>query len=147
MYAIVVFTYINAAEECGDCQFGGILNKCYDNTTPFNIGYVAPIRVCGNVSLHRRTLDSLAGTMEKQALADNTGGKSECKKSHRPNFAIHSGNEYDITGLTEPELEDLVVDLKNVDGPQFHSKWAHIYSGPVPEEATAATVDAPAAKE
>jgi hypothetical protein len=78
--------------------------------------------------------------MEKQSLADNTGGKSECKKSRRPNFAIHSGNEYDITRLTELELEDLVVDLKNVDGPQFYSKWAHIYSGPV-AEATAATVD------
>lgn len=84
--------------------------------------------------------------MEKQSLADNTGGKSECKKSRRPNFAIHSGNEYDITRLTELELEDLVVDLKNVDGPQYYSKWAHIYSGPV-AEATAATVDAPAAKE
>jgi hypothetical protein len=41
VYGIVVFTYINTNNDCGDCQFGGILNKCYDNHTPFNIGYVA----------------------------------------------------------------------------------------------------------
>lgn len=41
VYGIVVFTYINPDQSCGSCQFGGILNKCYDNHTPFNIGYVA----------------------------------------------------------------------------------------------------------
>jgi hypothetical protein len=41
VYGIVVFTYINSNNDCGDCQFGGILNTCHDNRTPFNIGYVA----------------------------------------------------------------------------------------------------------
>jgi hypothetical protein len=41
VYGIVVFTYIDINNECGDCQFGGILDKCYDNRTHFNIGYVA----------------------------------------------------------------------------------------------------------
>ncbi|OBT70734.1 hypothetical protein VF21_10271 [Pseudogymnoascus sp. 05NY08] len=141
---IVVFTYIKADYGCSDCQFSGILNTCYDNRSPFNIGYVAPIRVCGNVSRHRRALDSLARTMEKQSLPDNTGAKSECTKSRRPHIAFVDGNQYDISGLTDPEREDLVVDLTNMDSSQFHSKWAHIYSGSVPEDA-AATVDTPAA--
>lgn len=83
--------------------------------------------------------------MEKQALVDTTGAKPERKKYRRLNLAIHSGKGYDTSGLTEPELEDLVVDLTNsdVDGEQFYSKWAYIYSGPVPEEAA---VDAPAQK-
>ncbi|KFY40622.1 hypothetical protein V495_05331 [Pseudogymnoascus sp. VKM F-4514 (FW-929)] len=144
VYGIVVFTYINNNYDCGDCQFGGILNKCHDNRTPFNISYVAPVRVCGNVSRHRRALDSLAGAMEKQPLSDNTGGKSECTKSVRPHIAGVDGNEYDMSGLTDPEREDLVDDLINMESSQFHSKWAHIYSGPAPQDG-AATVNAPAA--
>lgn len=80
--------------------------------------------------------------MEKQSLTINTGGKSECMKSRRPHIASVDGNQYDISGLTDPEREDLVVDLTNMDSSQFHSKWSHIYSGPVPED-EAATVDAP----
>jgi hypothetical protein len=82
--------------------------------------------------------------MEKQPLSDNTGGKSECMSSIRPNIASVDGNEYDISGLTDPEREDLVDDLINMESSQFHSKWAHIYSGPAPENG-AATVNAPAA--
>jgi hypothetical protein len=82
--------------------------------------------------------------MEKQPLSDNTGVKSKCMKSIRPHIAGVDGNEYDISGLTDPEREDLVVDLINMESSQFHSKWAHIYSGPAPEDG-AATTNTPAA--
>ncbi|KFY08319.1 hypothetical protein V492_06337 [Pseudogymnoascus sp. VKM F-4246] len=82
--------------------------------------------------------------MEKQSLADNTGGKSKCIKSRRPHIAVVDGDQYDISGLTDPEREDLVVDLINMDRSQFYSKWVHIYSGLAPEDG-AATANAPAA--
>lgn len=82
--------------------------------------------------------------MEKQPLSDNTGGKSGCMKSVRPHIASVDGNEYDMSGLTDPEREDLVDDLINMESSQFHSKWDHIYSGPAAEDG-AATVNTPAA--
>ncbi|KFY46121.1 hypothetical protein V494_00609 [Pseudogymnoascus sp. VKM F-4513 (FW-928)] len=83
--------------------------------------------------------------MEKQSLADNTGGKSKFLKSRRPHIAVVDGDQYDISGLTDPEREDLVVDFKNLDRSQFYSKWVHIYSGPASEDG-AAPANAEAAK-
>lgn len=121
--ATVLFTYDVRGGSCGGCQFTGVLDKCYDNTNPFNNGVVFGIPN-GCEQWGAKALAASNGGQKVPALTENSNRPdTQCHGSAAINFATVNGLNYTLpAGVVEEVAKDL-IDLKDEE---FGIKWVHL---------------------
>jgi hypothetical protein len=134
---VVVFTYTDNGGGYNNYQFTGAINKCFDNTDPFNTAYLVDVAtVCASKSLFAP--DTPVMDKKQSITASFINGTtaaitppSQCRRVAKLNRVTCNGQDYDISG---PEYEAIVADfmagLNDAESlgheDAFSIKWAHL---------------------